>query len=75
MILPTKHISTANSLIGVGAVLLKYLERPYTITSLWEQTREIPGIGSFERFTLALDLLYAIGSIDSYQGLLRRVEK
>lgn len=75
MILPTKHISTANSLIGVGAVLLKHLEQPYTVTSLWEKTREIPGIGSFERFTLALDLLYTIGSIEFHQGLLRRVAK
>lgn len=74
MILPTKHISPSNSLLGVGAVLLKQLERPYTITSLWEQTRQTPGMGSFERFSLALDLLYAIGSIDFDQGLLRRVE-
>ena len=32
MILPSKHIPEDQALIGVGAVVLKHLERPQTIT-------------------------------------------
>lgn len=72
MILPTKHISINHSLLGVGALLLEHLEQPRTITALWERTRTDPHIGSFERFILVLDLLYALGAIDLQDGLLRR---
>ena len=39
MILPSKHISQDQSLIGVGAVLLKKIGKPQTVTSLWETVR------------------------------------
>lgn len=74
MILPTKHIPAENSLLGVGALLLKYLERPRTVTALWEQAKQAPNVGTFERFTLALDFLYTIGSIEFDKGLLKRVQ-
>lgn len=72
MILPTKHISVRNSLLGVGAVLLKYLERPQTVTILWEKVRKLPEVGTFERFSLALDFLYAIGAVEYDEDLIRR---
>ncbi len=74
MILPTKHIPTNQSLLGVGALLLKKMKRPGTVTTLWEKVRENPEIGSFKRFSLALDFLYAIGAIELAEGLLRRIE-
>ncbi len=73
MILPTKHISTNHSLLGIGALLLKHMERPQTVTSLWEKVRNTQEIGSFERFSLALDFLYAIGTIEFHEGMLRRL--
>lgn len=72
MILPSKHIKIANSLIGVGAVLLKYIDSNHTITSLWNSTRILPEIRSFERFTLGLDLLFILGLVEFEEGLIRR---
>jgi len=70
MILPTKHISPEKSLLGVGAVVLKALREPCTISELWEEVKNSPGVGSFSRLVLALDLLYIMGAIELESGLL-----
>jgi len=75
MIHPTKHIKLSNSLLGVGATLLKYLDRNRTVTSLWNETRTLPEIKTFDRFTLGLDFLFMMGVINFQDGLLRRVKK
>ncbi len=72
MILPTKYISTSYSLLGVGAELLRALGRPRTVTSLWDEARQMRGVMTFERFTLALDLLFACGAVSLSDGLIRR---
>jgi hypothetical protein len=72
LILPTKHIPTDQSLLGVGAALLPLLDSPQTVTALWERARTDPRVITFERFVLALDLLYAIGCVNMVDGLLRR---
>jgi hypothetical protein len=72
MILPTKHISLRRSLLGVGAIILKQLNRPRTVTSLWESVRVVPEVATFERFILALDLLYMLGAVQIEEGLLHR---
>ena len=72
MILPTKHLSTSKSLLGVGAVLLRYLARPVTISTLWSKTKDLPEVVTFKRFVLTLDLLYMLGAIEFHDGLLRR---
>lgn len=72
MILPTKHIKLSGSLLNIGAVLLNYLEDEQTVTSLWEKTRSIPEIKTFEQFTLALDFLFMVGTVSFQDGLLRR---
>lgn len=70
MILPTKHISTRNSLLGVGAIIIEHLNHPRTVTSLWSDLSKLPEIATFERFVLVLDLLYMIGAIELEEGLL-----
>jgi hypothetical protein len=72
LILPTKHIRTSHSLLGVGAALLPMLDRPQTVTQLWERARSDSRVATFERFVLTLDFLYAIGCVDMSEGLLRR---
>lgn len=72
MILPTKHISTSRSLLGLGATILKALRGPQTVSHLWEHVREQPEVANFERFVLALDLLFALGAIEFSEGLLQR---
>lgn len=70
MILPTKHISTRNSLLGVGAIIIEHLNYPRTVTSLWSDLSKLPEVATFERFVLALDLLYMIRAIELEEGLL-----
>lgn len=72
MILPTKHIPTSHSLIGVGAKVLAAVDRPKTLVALWDQLREQPEVGTFARLVLALDLLYAMDVIDLVDGLITR---
>ncbi len=76
MILPTKHIEVSRSLLGVGAAILQRLNKPRSVATLWEELQEIPEVGTFERFTLSLDLLYAIGAVHlNNEGLIRRSHK
>ena len=72
MILPTKHIAFSHSLLGVGATLLKELSRPLSVTELWDKVRTSKGVGSYQRFILALDMLYLLGAIELQTGLLSR---
>lgn len=75
MILPTKHISTQQSLLGLGATILKHLPAPTTITGLWDKIRALPEIGTYKRFILTLDLLFTIKAINYTDGLLQRRKK
>ena len=73
MILPTKHIAQNEALIGVGATILSRLTGPRTVSSLWEDLRAEPNVGTFERFVLASNLLFLIGAIDIQDGFVVRL--
>lgn len=73
MILPTKHITVDDSLIGLGAMLLSHLDEAATVSVLWQQVRELPQVATFERFTLTLDLLYLMNVIEYRDGYILRV--
>ncbi len=70
MILPSKHITEDQTLLGVGSVLLRQLEQPQTVTSLWQKVRKNETVGTYERFVLALDLIYIIGLVKLTNGLI-----
>lgn len=72
MILPSKHISQEQALLGVGAVLLEEIRQPQTATSLWEKVRQHPAVGTFERFVLALDFLHITGVVILTDGMIER---
>ncbi|MFA6957334.1 MAG: ABC-three component system middle component 6 [Thermoanaerobaculia bacterium] len=72
MILPNKYVSPRTALLQVGAVLLEELHHPRTVSELWERVRERSAIGSFQRFSLTLALLFALGALDFQGGLLLR---
>ena len=74
MILPTKHISENETILGVGATILKHLDSPITVSGLWERTKVETNVGTFERFVLAADLLFIIGAIELRDGLFVRVQ-
>ena len=71
-LLPNKHIPASRSLVGVGALILKRLAAPSTVSGLWEKVKIKPEIGSFHNFVLALNFLYAIGAIEFERGFLSR---
>jgi hypothetical protein len=79
MILPSKHLSQDRALLTVGAHVLTFLARPMTVSALWEAlnrhekrpaatTRRI----TYDWFLLALDLLYALETIELESGLVSR---
>jgi hypothetical protein len=69
MILPTKHLPLDRSTVGVGAMLLKNLRQPRTVSELWELVT--PGsISTFDQFVAGLDLLYLLGAVDHIDGRL-----
>jgi hypothetical protein len=69
MILPTKHLRLERSLIGVGGEILLLLDDAKTVSRLWDDFRRKresatqPDVG-FDRFVLALDMLFAIGAVN-----------
>jgi hypothetical protein len=75
MILPTKHVSLDNSLLGAGAVVLSILTESMTITGIWEKVKHASEVGTYARFVLTLDFLYAISAIDMVDGLIVRNEQ
>lgn len=81
MLLPDKHISFAESLLGLGTFVLDSVKKPITIDNLWRnfekaQGVEYPAFHSFDNLLLAVDALYAIKAININEyGELERAEK
>jgi len=75
MILPSKHISQQRALLSVGAKVLQHLQRPKTVSAIWEELTQagdekaLSNMG-YNSFILALDLLYSINAIELEDGLL-----
>ena len=70
MILPTKHVKLQDSLLSSGAILLGRVGKGQTVTLLWERTRLLPEMNTFEKFTLSLDLLFTLGLIEIREGII-----
>ncbi|MFW5804381.1 MAG: ABC-three component system middle component 6 [bacterium] len=67
MILPQKHISIYESLLGLSNYIsLKLNEKNYTIDEMWSyyqkinHTKKFPAKHNFNEFILAIDLLYSL---------------
>jgi len=80
MILPSKHLPQDRALLTVGGHVLTFLTGPKTVSALWEElnrheaglTGVTPRRITNDWFLLALDLLYAIGTIELDRGLVAR---
>jgi hypothetical protein len=59
-------------LLGASAVVLAQLGYPKTVTATWERLRSDPAIRTFDRFVMALDLLFLMGLLELNDGLLTR---
>lgn len=76
MILPSKHLSERRALLTVGSEILGLLDRPRTVSSVWEEVRggksERTRRLSYDWFVLALDFLFLMGAIRLSDGLLMK---
>jgi hypothetical protein len=78
MILPSKHLLQNRALLTIGAVVLRHLSGPATVSALWERVsraskdRSAPAALGYDAFVLALDLLFLMGAIELRDGLLIR---
>lgn len=79
MILPSKHLPQDRALLTIGARVLTFLAHPKTVSALWEELNRHdasvttkPRRISYDWFLLALDLLYALGTIELEGGLVTR---
>ena len=73
MIMPSKYIQEGEALLGVGAALLPVIEKHPDLSEMWDEAKKIDSVGNFERFVLALDLLYLMGLIETKSGRIVRV--
>jgi hypothetical protein len=80
MLMPTKHIKTENALIGVGAEILKLLDREKTASRLFSDLQEDRHENElstihFDWFLLAVDFLFAVGAIRFESGLIKKMNQ
>ena len=71
-LLPDKHLSIGTSLLGVGATILRKLDRPSSVTGLWDRCRLLRN-GQLRTLHQGLDLLFALGAIELENDILVRV--
>lgn len=78
MILPTKNIKPDRALLTIGAEILACIDRPMTASLVWdvfrakrEENPDAPAI-AYDRYILALILLYTLGAVDLEGGVLRK---
>ena len=75
MILPSKHLLSQDSLIGVGGLIMaRVSNHGSTVSSIWEQLHNKREVGTYERFILALDTLFILDYIVLKEGLIVRRE-
>ena len=77
MILPSKHLSERRALLTVGSEILNLLDKPRTISSVWEELRggKVEAKRrplSYDWFVLALDLLFLMDAVALRDGLLTK---
>jgi hypothetical protein len=70
MILPSKHVRFSESLLGLGAIVLKILSRPMTLDELYNyyeksynNSKGFPAHHTFDSIVLAVNFLYVLGAI------------
>lgn len=69
-VLPRKHISISRCLIGSGAEILKLLDSPENVSSIWYRSKD--KVKTFESFVLTMDFLFAINAIRMDNGFIKK---
>ena len=73
MILPNKYLREDEALLGLGAKILALLNQDTPLSELWEVTKVKENVGSYERFVLALDMLFLLGLIIFEDNRIKRI--
>lgn len=67
---PSKHVSFNESIVGIGAIILKHLDGGKTIDDLWRELRRVkashdrlPEKVDFDMVILAVDFLFLVGAV------------
>jgi hypothetical protein len=74
MIMPSKYLREDEALIGVCAALLPCIDKNRSLSALWEDAKTTLEMINFERFVLALDLLYLLGVVEIHKNEIVKVE-
>lgn len=72
MILPNKYVKTNDSLLGISSLLIKIIDKPITVSFLWDKAKEKGIVKTYNNFIFALDLLFILGVIELKDGLIKR---
>lgn len=81
MILPSKHLNFASSLLGLGSYILsKLTDKPLSIDELWDvynedmKNKKYFSAHSFDNLILALIFLYSIKTIKETKGIIYKCD-
>lgn len=72
MILPDKNIKMEYSLLNCGAIVLRQISEPQTISLLWDKLKTNEVLVNYDKFLLTLDYLCIIGAVRLKNGLIVR---
>lgn len=74
MLMPDKHISMAESLLGLGAVVLSHLDQPRSIDMLYSLVKGdmasgmLPAYHDLDNLMLSVLFLYSVGAVALTKG-------
>jgi hypothetical protein len=79
MLIPAKHITFSESLLGLGSYVLSALNTPQTLDEIWIKYQEDISHDedsfkhSFDNLTLTIIFLYSIGKVIEQNGKLEKI--
>ncbi|WML58547.1 ABC-three component system middle component 6 [Neobacillus sp. PS2-9] len=75
MILPNKFVKPNDSIIGMSSLIITILDKPTTVSFLWDKARNKGIVKTFNNFVSALDFLFLLGVITLEDGLIKRCKE
>jgi len=79
VLIPAKHVTFSESILGLGSYVITILDNPKTIDEVWlmyqNDISRNDGLfkHSFDNMILAVIFLYSIGKVIEHNGKLERV--
>lgn len=70
MLLPDKYVAVERSLLGQAASILRHREADRTVSELWSSLVADDASWTFDRFAMALSLLFGFGVVGLQNGVL-----